>query len=418
MAPPETRILVGDARSRLRDLADESVHCVVTSPPYWGLRSYHGSEGMVGLEGTLDEHIGALVEIFREVRRVLRNDGTCWLNYGDAYASSPPGNKATGLERWKTSGLHDAKISERYAHTLDQSQGQRRDTVKGSGFKPKDLLLMPARVAIALQDDGWWVRSEIVWIKKNPMPESVRDRPTNAHEKVFLLTKRPTYYYDADSVRTSYKPGTLGRYSYGFEKSHTAWGGLPSYHEQDPREERRSDSRDASTPSVDKGANLRNCWTIPTAPFADAHFATFPPALATIPIKAGTSERGCCSACGTPWRRVTERIETGWDGSKYAERVVAANVDNGGTDRSTLGSSGGTETADYVTLGWNPSCECESQRVPCTILDPFAGAGTAGMVAARLGRSSVLVEISPEYADMAAERLRLDAGLLALVSVE
>lgn len=237
--------------------------------------------------------------------------------------------------------------------------------------------------------------------------------PTNAHEKVFLLTKRPKYYYDADAVRTDHKPTTAERYAYAFDRSNTAWGGLPGAHEQN-----QNSSRAALAPTAGKGANLRNCWTIPTAPFADAHFATFPPALAIIPIKAGTSERGCCSTCGAPWQRVTERIETGWDGSKYGERVVAANVRNGGTARSTLGSGGGTETAEYVTLGWGPSCGCEAPRVPCTVLDPFAGAGTTGMMATRLGRSSVLIEISPDYADMAAQRLRLDAGLFTRVSVE
>ena len=179
-----TRIIVGDALERLRELPDESVHCVVTSPPYWGLRAYGGDAGMIGLEPTFDDHLANLVAVFREVRRVLRSDGTLWLNYGDSYAASGSGGGA-----W-----HGGK------------QGSNNGTVHRNGktpgeYKPKDLMMMPARVAMALQTDGWWLRSEIVWQKLNPMPESVTDRPTSAHEKVFLLTKAPRYFFDNEAVR-------------------------------------------------------------------------------------------------------------------------------------------------------------------------------------------------------------------------
>ena len=194
------RILVGDALARLRELPAESVQCVVTSPPYWGLRDYGNGGGGIGLEGTLTEHIDALVAVFREVRRVLRGDGVCWLNYGDAYNAGTSArrkpSRGNDVGGWQAAG----------------SMGDER--VNAPGMKPKDLLMLPARVALALQADGWWLRSEIVWHKPNPMPESATDRPTNSHEKVFLLTKAARYFYDADAVRagdTGHGPSTLQR---------------------------------------------------------------------------------------------------------------------------------------------------------------------------------------------------------------
>ena len=246
------RILVGDCLERLRTLPEESVHCVVTSPPYWGLRDY-GVEGAIGLEPTFGEHINTIVTIFREVRRVLRSDGTLWLNYGDRY------------------------------HNGDSL----------SGLKPKDLVMMPARVALALQADGWWLRSEIVWHKPNPMPESVRDRPTSAHEKIYLLTKSARYFYDAEAVReedagTDHPRNILHRP----EPS----GGIFPPH----RGIRTAEGKNGG------GRNLRNLWTIATHPFSKAHFATFPPKLVEPCIKAGTSEKGCCPECGAPRVRVVE----------------------------------------------------------------------------------------------------------------
>ena len=186
------KILTGDALKQLQSLPDCSVQCVVTSPPYWGLRAYHGDPGMIGLEPTFEAHLVNLVAVFREVRRVLRTDGTCWLNYGDSYASSPSGTNLSTLGKVWDGGT--------------PWRDKRTFSTVGNGLKPKDLMMMPARVALALQADGWWLRSEIIWHKPNPMPESVTDRPTSAHEKIYLLTKSAKYFYDAEAVRTSMQP--------------------------------------------------------------------------------------------------------------------------------------------------------------------------------------------------------------------
>ena len=350
------RILVGDCLERLRTLPEESVHCVVTSPPYWGLRDY-GVEGAIGLEPTLQEHLDTLVTVFREVRRVLRSDGTLWLNYGDRY------------------------------HNGDSL----------SGLKPKDLVMMPARVALALQADGWWLRSEIVWHKSNPMPESVRDRPTSAHEKVYLLAKSARYFYDAEAVReedagTDHPRNILHR-------PEPSGGILPPH-----RGIRTAEGRNGG------GRNLRNLWTIATHAYSGAHFATFPPKLVEPCIKAGTSERGCCSACGAPWARVTERKQIN-PGNRQT---------NGPRSMERRQESAGFEQrleTQVETLGWQPTCEHDAEPVPCTVLDPFGGSGTVGLVASRLGRDAILIELNPEYAEMAERRIHGDAPLLADVAV-
>lgn len=193
------RILEGDCREVLRTLPDASVQCVVTSPPYYGLRDY-GVAGQLGLEATPDAYIATMVEVFREVRRVLRPDGTCWVNMGDSYASGTKGSGGTG----KSTLMMDGREEMKRIATADRSNAAAKFEPRRfdmGGAKPKDLLMMPARLALALQADGWWLRSDIIWAKPNPMPESVTDRPTNAHEHIFLLTKSARYFYDADAVR-------------------------------------------------------------------------------------------------------------------------------------------------------------------------------------------------------------------------
>ena len=368
------QIVVGDAR-RL-PLADESVHCCVTSPPYFGLRDYQVS-GQIGLESTPAEFVAALVAVMREVRRVLRPDGTLWLNLGDSYANDTKwGGKGSGPE------------SKNYRSGQGGYVGQKAK--RKTGLKPKDLMGMPWRVALALQDDGWYLRSECIWHKPNPMPETVSDRPSRTHEHVFLLTRRPKYFYDAEAVKEAVSAKTLtvtttprkgdGTASTG-EKIN-AWmekhGGR--YHPQTRR--------------------MRTVWRISTRSFRGAHFATFPAALAERCIKAGTSERGVCPACGSPWRRIVER-------SRVATRP------GGDTKVAGLGPDavGNRDPLRHVstttTLGWEPTCRCgaDLEPTPAVVLDPFAGAGTSGVAALSLGRSFVGVELNPEYAAMADRRI-------------
>jgi DNA modification methylase len=210
------RIILGDCRERLRDLADESVHCVVTSPPYFGLRDY-GVDGQIGLEHTLDGFISEMVALFREVRRVLRSDGTLWLNLGDSYAGS-----------WGSQGRRETP------ETLSRNQianhpkrASNTGSIRSAGLKPKDLMGVPWRVAFALQADGWWLRQDIIWAKPNPMPESVRDRCTKAHEYLFLLTKSERYYFDADAISEAVAEDTPARAERGRSDDHKWADGGP-----------------------------------------------------------------------------------------------------------------------------------------------------------------------------------------------
>ena len=381
------RILVGDAMQELGKLPDESVHCCVTSPPYWGLRSYGGDPGMIGLEPTFEQHLANLVQVFREVLRVLRSDGTVWLNYGDAYAANTKGTGGTmvGMEGPPPGGRRYEAFPVNHC------------------LKPKDLLMMPARVAMALQADGWWLRSEIIWHKPNPMPESVTDRPTSSHEKLFLLSKAARYFYDAEAVRVVSVTGD-NRRPYGSEG---AW-------EMDGRPDHQRRGGQQRSGNEATGANLRNVWKIATHSFREAHFATFPPKLVQPCIRAGTSERGVCADCGAPWVREVEKTLV--RGTNSRPTPTRGGEDNDmGEARARSGHTGGGARNRVETLGWHPTCDHATDPVPATCLDPFAGAGTVGLVADRLGRDAILIEINPEYADMARDRIANDAPLFAEV---
>lgn len=351
------KILIGDVRERLRELPDESVHCVVTSPPYWGLRDY-GVPGQLGLEATPEEHVRVMVEVFREVRRVMRSDGVLFLNYGDSY------------------------------------QG-------------KQLLGMPWRIALALQADGWWLRSEIIWAKPNAMPESVTDRPAKSHEHLFLLAKSATYHYDADAVRQPHAAKTLthrGRGTTGKLSSQDDFGRVAS----------GSWAKNVPVRAIDpRGCNLRDVWTIPTEPFPGRHFAVFPQALVEPCIKAGTSEHGCCSTCGAPWVRERDRQPGLGDWTK--DRTQSASTHPGRSKRYREMMARGTSKQVEAPV---PGCDCAAAVVPCTVLDPFGGVGTVCLVADKLGRSAVLIELNPEYAAMAERRIRDDCPLFAEVKTE
>jgi len=263
----------GDSRQVLENLPDESVHCVVTSPPYWGLRDY-GHDGQMGLEETPEEFLAGMVELFGQVRRVLRTDGTCWINMGDSYANPSSGG----------GGAVDVRTDGRKTTPGDKVRGRKAAVnTMAAGLKQKDLCGIPWRLALALQADGWWLRQDIIWHKPNPMPESCTDRCTKAHEYLFLMTKRPRYFYDADAIRE--KPATGGLLQGGDGES---WHD----HENDAVLGDRRDATHNGKFCGVGGRNKRTVWTIPTQPYREAHFATFPPALVEPCIKAGCPEGG------------------------------------------------------------------------------------------------------------------------------
>ena len=337
-------IHIGDVFDVLPTLDAASVRCCVTSPPYWGLRDY-GCDGQLGLEETPEQYVESMVRVFREVRRVLADDGTLWLNLGDSYCSTP--NSGTG---WESSTLTKPSGRPRQVQVAQEaSMRGRAPERRFPGLKQKDLVGIPWRVAFALQADGWWLRSDIIWSKPNPMPESVTDRPTKAHEYVFLLSKSERYYYDHEAIREQATHDSL--------RTPSGWDTGSGNHRQKKgrytdkqrghgRRHAGFNDRWDSLSKVEQqalGRNKRSVWTIATQPYPEAHFATFPETLPSLCIQAG----------------------------------------------SAIGD---------------------------TILDPFAGAGTTGVVAQKLGREFVGIELNPEYADMA--RRRIEGTPLSLFAQE
>ena len=369
-------------------MPDQCVQTCVTSPPYWGLRDY-GVAGQLGLEKTPEEYCEKMTEVFREVRRVLRDDGTLWLNLGDGYAR----DSAKG-EKFRNGKGH-------------RWSGQNPNGMRGpglGGLKPKDLVGIPWRVAFALQADGWYLRSDIIWSKPNPMPESVTDRPTKAHEYVFLMTKSARYYYDAEAI-----------------KERSIWG--------DPRKPYAPGQSDARgdghargggkiRPSVARGdcvegfRNKRTVWEISTQPYPEAHFATFPEAVVQPCIMAGTSEKGSCSKCGAPWIREVEsrlvKSPVHGAGSVVGRRQKSGqnNFDGAGMPRMNR---------ETKTVGWQPSCSCAAGVDPCMVLDPFLGSGTVALVALKARRRYIGIELNPKYVELAKKRIeqeRIQSRLL------
>ena len=381
------QLIHADVLDGLRQLKDASVHCVMTSPPYWGLRDY-GEAGQIGLEPTPEAYLERMVEVFREVRRVLRDDGTLWLNLGDSYA-----NKGSDGTYGATATVGNTK------------SGQQKTTNKiVSGLKTKDMCGIPWRVAFALQADGWYLRSDIIWHKPNPMPESVADRPTKGHEYLFLLTKRPRYYYDAEAVREAEMvPGASAR-QIEYQKRNKQRSDVKGDLVNNPR------TWTGDGNSYKGRRNARTVWTISTQRYAYAHFATFPEELPRRCIGAGTSERGACPACGAPWRREVELTD------EYRELLESENAwrtseekPDAFTNQQPKGHVSNVPKKNRTT-GWAATCECAAaEPVPCTVLDPFAGSGTTLLVACRMGRRGLGIEMSEEYLRLA-ER-RIGAGL-------
>jgi DNA modification methylase len=274
-------ILTGDALEMLKTLTDESVQCCVTSPPYWGLRDY-GVPGQLGLERTPEEYVEKLVNIFREVRRVLKKDGTVWLNIGDSYCGS---TSETPSKREDSPIARGTVLSQE----MRAGRGERTRSMLKVGLKPKDLCMIPARVALALQADGWYIRSDIIWVKRNSMPESVTDRPTRAHEYIFLLTKNAKYYYDAEAVKQPLSDSYANDPRHGSKiLQHTS---LKDYSGEGPGVQTPTQLHDNMfTKPKANGSNLRSWWDITTKPYKGAHFATFPPEIPERCIKAGSRD--------------------------------------------------------------------------------------------------------------------------------
>lgn len=402
----------GDALEVLRALPSESVQCVVTSPPYFRLRSYlphdHPEKAReMGSEATPAEFVANLVSVFDEVKRVLRRDGVCWLNIADSYSAG--GRGGHGAKQQSNAGALGI------------------GSLSVVGVPPKNLLLIPQRLIIALQDAGWWVRSECVWAKPNAMPQSATDRPTNAHEMVYLLTKSARYFYDAEAVRTPAKSSAVFPAPTSRDQGD---GGHGAFHRngREKRDKQRGHGRthagfnarwDAMSRDEQQamGANLRSVWTIPTQGFSGAHYATFPEALVDLCIRAGTSERGACPECGAPWRRVVEResfnrTELPKDHPHYRPGYYTRKA--GGDD--TYANGGGQRISESRTTGWEPSCACDAgSPKPCLVLDPFMGSGTTAVVALRRGCDAIGIDLDERNIDMARKRITEDAPLLNCV---
>jgi DNA modification methylase len=449
----------GDCRDVLRALASESVHCVVTSPPYWGLRDYGippsiwggsatcehewiaevtarpnsgGGEGLErdyggaaqfaresgrkttaavcscgawrgvhGLEPTYQLYVENAVAIFREVRRVLRKDGTLWLNLGDSYASSGVSGKQSNTSRLSRHGYNGFNPK-----MADQVFGRAPTPFE---LKTKDLIGIPWRVAFALQADGWYLRQDIIWSKPNPMPESVRDRCTKAHEYLFLLSKSERYYYDGDAIAEP----TLS-----LDPEHPSFRPNSAVIADEGRKEYSAKHKMSARSYDAAGRNKRSVWTVTTCPYSEAHFATFPPALIEPCIMAGTSEKGCCAKCGAPWVRQVERTRTNQSGSGRAGNPPEGKWGLTAQHAGTMQDIRMGPTISIETIGWSPSCACNAVAVPCTVLDPFAGAGTTGLVADRLGRNAILIELNPDYVAMIERRISADAGMFAQIYCE
>lgn len=385
---PHSKILVGNVLDRIKELPDESVHCVVTSPPYWQLRDY-GVVGQIGLEDKPAEYLARMVEVFREVRRVLRSDGVCWVNIGDSYSNDTKWGGSSGGKNYTSA--EGGYQGQRVCHGKD-CDPKRGDAAPGQPmqntigpFKPKDLVGMPWRLAFALQEDGWWLRQDIIWSKPNPMPESVTDRCTKAHEYIFLLAKSEQYFYDAEAIKEPVNGGANARgpgnkthkgttaYENGAGE-HRTKAGLVAYAERQravgvgPKASsadsgtKYNESFSAAIVGLVSTRNKRSVWEIATESFSEAHFATYPTKLVEPCIKAGTSEKGCCANCGAPWERIVEQVDTGRK-QKMADGWDTGDGGHGNVHRDgrEAGETGKPVT-ESRTVGWRPTCHCDLEN--------------------------------------------------------
>jgi DNA modification methylase len=459
---PTSDIWPCDVRDGLRGLAAESVQCVVTSPPYYGLRDYklppliwgsrtdcdhewnsvvtHRSSGgpqvpqtkwanvaavaegqrdhrsghcaicgawrgCLGLEPSPDLYIQHMVEVFREVRRVLRDDGCVWLNLGDCFAK----NGRSGL------GLHSSLSTSGKPNPYSDHQKKIPE-----GAKPKDLLMMPARVALALQADGWYLRMDVVWAKGlsfcptyagSVMPESVTDRPAKTHEYIFLLTKSERYWYSAEAVKEqgTYPAGTKAAKGSGTREGNRR-GGQRKKDVRESEGERRQtgsfqdrwDGKDGYA-IYDGKRNLRSVWAIGTKPFKEAHFATFPPAL-VVPCITASTPPSACSACGKPYAHIVIKSDVPASVKAVFEAARTASADRTGRDDGHTQRKP-NHVREVLIDTFEPACDCGTEPKPPLVCDIFSGAGTVGVVCKQMGRSFVGFDLSAEYCAMAEQRI-------------
>jgi len=447
--PPKSTLYYGqDVRESLKLLPDQSIQVVATSPPFWGLRDYgtgtweggdpdceHSCGGQVadnkakgaitaggcpgcdasvcrkcgalrvdsqiGLEQTPEEYVEHLVEVFQEVWRVLRDDGVVWLNLGDSYMSAPA-KDISGF-----GGFQGERIRTQEGYQESRAVFH-RPKAEDIGLKFKDLVGIPWMVAFALRKDGWYLRSDVIWAKRNPMPESTRDRPTKAHEYVFLLTKSEKYFYDQEAIREGLTMKPQRRLKQRDSERDRAMRPDKKYYY-----ELSDEPIQQGNPG---GRNKRTVWTVNPKPYKGAHFATWPEKLVEPMILAGTSEKGCCSTCGAPLIRL---VKKGEPPPEPDHRHPAKRLEPGQPGNVTGGNMGfrasklsGQEMSTWKaahpdrTVGWEPSCDCDAEVSRCVVLDPFSGSATTGAVAMRLGRDYIGIDLNAEYLDLAVARLQ------------
>jgi DNA modification methylase len=431
-------MMVGDAETRLRDLGDRSVNAIICSPPYFGLRNYSEIE-QIGHEDTPRAYVERLVAVFREARRVLRDDGSCWIVIGDCYM---PENRGENAKSREVSGFHPLQANN--PHSDLQTVKTKQVAMTQMGIKRKDLIGIPWMLAFALRDDGWYLREEIIWRKGSCMPESVTDRCTRQHETVFHLTKSQIYYHDWFAIAEPIELSSIDRLAQDVvnqEGSVRANGGAKT---------------NGPLRAVGGEGGLRNArsvWTINPEPFdsqmcttcgtyyrgADykrlvkddkgrrtcacgtndrwlSHFAVYPSRLVSRIIRCSTPDGGCCPHCDTPLKRVIEKGEPDAAWQKASGADTAGGY--AGTSRDGA-AEGGAQDASATkarilagmttkrTVGWRRTCNCPAgEAVPAVVLDPFSGAGTTGMSAVRLGRHAILIDLKQEYHEMAGCRLQ------------
>lgn len=488
--PVSFEFMHGHAMDVLKNIPDNTYHCIVTSVPYWGLRDYQtppvimggdpecahefidehvenemrkglglaklgeqyrggghkiGAVGKVkivrgfcakcgawrgslGLEPTLELYIEHMVIIFHELRRVLRKDGTCWLNIGDTYWGGKGQSGSQGAEFQQRRVESGASFTSPASHVGGSGKTRPQDG-KHKTLKPKDLCGIPWKLAFALQDDGWWLRRDIIWHKQNCMPESASDRPTTSHEYIFLLTKSAKYFYDAEAVAEEVSPNTHMRISQDLANQIASFRANGGSKINDPMKAvvrgstrklavaglgiKNNGSFEAANSMPVSKRNRRSVWTIATEPYSGAHFAVFPQEIPRIAILAGTSERGCCPKCGAPWERVMSEGFTDHSGKTECAYEDGSTAKRMSQLRQAARANGGEYVNMATTIGWKPTCGCDevAEPIPCSVLDPFSGSGTTVAVAHKLQRHGVGIELSKEYIKLANRRME-KAGIL------